>query len=148
MQLQIKDLDRINGIYKKVKKLDEQIIQLNQKAMMLAETPCEVKFSMSISNPQPPEDKDSDVIARGIDNVTGYGIEFIRPRLHDLIASPWGSIYGINPQPPEDKKSKNKSLVDAEVTESEALAILGILLGNKMRKRDALIKQLADMGIQ
>lgn len=125
MKLSIKDINRSQAIYKMLCQLDEQIIKLDKRAIQLADGNHPVKLSLEFVSNKPAKevvDDEDDYIGR-MNRILSGGLFY-----HD------------------SKPAKPKDIFEQELSDTEALNLIGMLIAIKKTERAALVKELINMG--
>jgi hypothetical protein len=125
MKLSIKDINRSQAIYKMLCQLDEQIIKLDKRAIQLTDNNQPVKLSLEFVSNNPTKEI--------VDDEDDYIV-----RMNRILSA--GIIYHNN------KPAKPKETFEQELSDTEALNLIGMLIAIKKTERAALVKELINMG--
>lgn len=128
--MDLKLLARASKKIEVIKKLDQEIIELEKLAMMLADGNVGLRLSLTIEDFK----KAAELEAKKAKEATAESIFS-----HLIYFSPFMT------KPPEESATTNYSCI---ISESIALRLLGVLLGHKMAERQNLISEIAQMGFR
>jgi hypothetical protein len=126
--MKYKTIEKASKLYEKIKKLDKEIIELDKMASLFAENEeSGVELSMKYTGKK----EDVENCEREIIGESMVG---------SIMYIGGGSItFDVN------KKTNGKETYNAELSNSAALQILGVMLGDKMATRKTLIDRIEKM---
>jgi hypothetical protein len=125
MKLSIKDINRSQAIYKMLCQLDEQIIKLDKRAIELTDNNQPVKLSLEFVSNKPTKEV--------VDDEDDYMV-----RMNRILS---GGLFS-----PNIKKKTSIDIFEQELSDTEALNLIGMLIAIKKTERAALVKELINMG--
>lgn len=137
----IKQLEKASKIIEKIKKLDDEIIELDKYAMKLINSNSEISLTLSFDK----ENKESDKVSFDED-----GSLISQPRMEYI--SPFSmfqnTMFGLGGFSGEPKKQNDTETLNRNLSESATLKIIGIILCELNEKRNDLINKVNKIGIQ
>jgi hypothetical protein len=137
--ISLSTLEKSVKILDKIKELDKEIIEIEQAAMLLADTESntiEMTLSFNQKDEQKPiveEPKKHDEYCNDVHSWINERVNYIRLSM------------GLNESP---KNNQNKHTLSKELTVNVGMQILGIVLAGKIDRRNNLISQLNNLGVQ
>ncbi len=134
MKLTIKEINRSQAIYKELCELDQEIIKLDKKALHLASNSEPVKLCLTFSDTAKSKAIDQDGSMES-------DLEHMHNRMFQLMAVPSFLMSG-------EMRRKNTDTIDANLSDTEALSILGFLINLRKGKRNQLISELSELGFE
>ena len=137
--MNIETLQKANKIFIEINKIDTEIKELEKVAHRAAEGKT-FSFELTSENKNNPNESDSIPAISFFDmmsNVQKHGFD---PR-HGAGPSGIGMWNVVS------TKEDTKSILKNKINETITLQILGILLGDKLRKKDLLLSELEELGV-
>ena len=134
--MELTKVDKVFKVYEKVKVLDAEIIELDKVAMQLANDDTDVCLDFKITNFTPKKEEESTTI--GLQSI----FESYKRELS--FSSLWGQPTSTTP---EQNSNNNTTVFNHQVSTNNALKILGLLLSDKLEKRERLLTKLKNMGV-
>lgn len=125
MKLTIREINKSQSIYKKLIELDEQIIKLDKKAMLIADHSQNVELRFTFEGLK--ESKET------------LGEETYSPYRSLMTSMLWGGLS-------EPKESKET--LDFQLNDVESLSIFGFIIAMKKQERQFLIGELTKLGFE
>lgn len=134
--MEIQKMDKVIKIYEKVRVLDVEIIEPEKQAMILCNDETDVSIDFKVVNNTTKKDEGIKLDADGS-----------LPSTESIFSSMMRS-YTFCSTTPETKENKNVKTFNHNVSITNALKILHILLGDKLQKRIKLLNQLKKYGVE
>lgn len=133
--MNFKQLDMAARIYDQIKALDAEIIEIDRIALLVANGDTQSSFELKIEDIGGRNEEDGNVQS-----------------------DQWGPIFAIQLRPIEDWLNSlnghrfsghpyRNNILKNQLSESSTMRILGVLLGDKQSKREALLDQLEAIGV-
>lgn len=133
--MDIKSVEKIYNKVAAVKKLDQEIIEIDRLALLIANGNVGVNLSLAIEDFDKAAKLEAENGSKVNKGLIG-GLQF---------TTLYWTFGGSEPKPPKNEAiTEYKQIVSPEVT----LQILGTLLGDKVTKRAELIRQLQELGLK
>jgi hypothetical protein len=129
-----KKLETASKIYKDIKEVDGQIVILEKLAMLAAGGDIKASFKLRIE----------DLKAESEVKEPAIGVENPFERLSSMFAFPHISIDGYGKS---EKTKKGMHNLEADITDTATLNILGVLLCQKLDQRKVLTNKLKRLGV-
>lgn len=136
--MNIKKLEKATNIYKKIKILDAQIIEIDKFAMLVANSETKSSFELKCEDLGKNEE-DEQKIQFDDDGSLIKGISDVPKSLFDL----WMPRYSLS----SENKKENVTILKNELSENAVMSILGVLLYEKNAQIQVLMTQLKDIGV-
>jgi hypothetical protein len=124
-------IEKAAKLYEKIKVLDNEIIAIDKMAQLFANEDAEAELKLKYVESKK-EEKQNIVDEDG----SLSSIERMMRQMYRPMSLTWGIDYAKGCKP-EDKQS-----YEAKISNTAALQMLGILLGDKHQKRAQLIKEI------
>jgi hypothetical protein len=143
--MNVKQLQKASRILEKIKMLDEEIIQIDKQALLIANGEVKIELSLKVKD-LAKERKEAEKVQFDEDGslIQGGGFyEMMRRSMGSGIMPAYQISFGGS-----DLKNEVKAESFETITERAALQILGVLLGEKQSKRLELISQLGKVGVE
>ena len=137
--MNLKLIEKATVTLEEIKKLDKDIIAIDALAIALVSG--EIKTSFSIQGEKKKEDRVCRIDEDG-DLKMGTG-ENQSKSIERML---FGGLSGLIHYPERVQESKPDYQLQFDLTEETTLQLLGVLLGDKQRKRESLIVQLKNLG--
>lgn len=142
--MNLKKIEKASKIVEQIKRLDAAIIEIDRFALMIAnqDSPCIIDLKADDEKKKAEEsnkvrfDEDGSLLNPGHEDI----MERMRRSMLGFAPGGWLTPSCGTP------KDTRVSLV-AEMSNTETLQVLGILLGNKQAQRGALLHQLQQIGV-
>ena len=128
--MKIQNAEKISKLLLKIKELDEEVVRLEKMANVIANDNLGIKVKFKVLLPQ--EEKEKDIIDKDESlnmRDTGSMFSYLFPSLAIKDA----------------KKERNEEHRSFRVTDSEALQMLGVIIGSIDSERRKLIKKLESL---
>lgn len=140
--MEIGKMEKALKVYEKIQSLDAEIIGLEKLAMQLANDETEVSLDFKVLNVTEKDENSKVEFDEDGSIVTPKSHE---RSIHDIIRMSYLTPFttGII----SDKKDQTK-IFSHSISTTNALKILGILLGDKIEKRQKLLNKLSNMGVK
>jgi hypothetical protein len=143
--MNVKQLQKASRILEKIKMLDEEIIQIDKQALLIANGEVKIELSLKVKD-LAKERKEAEKVQFDEDGslIQGGGFyEMMRRSMGSGIMPAYQISFGGS-----DPKNEVKAESFETITERASLQILGVLLGEKQSKRLELISQLEKVGVE
>lgn len=132
-------MDKALKIYEKVQKLDGEIIKLEKLAMQLANDETEVSIDFKVLN-LTKKKEDEDKIGFDEDG----SLKKMQERHTFLLSSLYFQPFSTTPE----TKKVSTDIYNHSISSYTALNICGMLLQDKLSKREKLIEKLKSIGVK
>lgn len=144
--MNIKQLEKSQKMYLEVKSLDAEIIEIEKIAILVVDGNAEVNLSLKVKDttPKPKESDKAKFEEDGSQRSTpsiGMGFD---------VRDPWSSLfpkYFSDSVKNHTVSEQGCSVLRSELSDNLSLNVLAILLDDKLRKREKLIKSLNRIGV-
>ncbi len=143
--MNLKKLESATKAFERIKALDKEIIELDKMAILIAGGDSKQLFELTVEN-KGKDQKQNVLDADGnlINGSTNDMYEHFRAQMHrsmmHTFVLPFGGICDAG-------KSVQSNSVKIELSDTAALQILGVLLGEKQNERAQLIDMIKSYGI-
>lgn len=137
--MNLKQFDKVNKLVAEVKTLDSEIIELEAKALLIANGEVKIDLQLSIVDLAKKTEKESKVSF----DADGSLIHGNSIRVSFDWSSPFAGLICGGSAKVEDTAIK----YNQEIKENEALQILGVLLYVKQSKRTELLTRIQKLGV-
>lgn len=136
--MKLSKLELATKIFGEIKSLDEQIIQIDKFAMMIANDDVECSFELKVNNltkknkddEKAQFDEDGSLVSKPANTFLSF--MYMSPFMERKEATP----------------TSNEHLLKSSLSVTVTMQMLGVMLVEKQAKRDALIKKLERMGVK
>lgn len=129
--MDFKKLNKATEIFKKIQELDAEILIIDKLAMKAANGENVVELILNVTDLKEKAKKEAEKVTQQEEGVYIHFIHFKPSRLGD---------------PP--KTEVGLTSYKHDLTDVGSLEVFGLLLGDKMRKRDTLLKKLQELGVK
>lgn len=144
--MNIKQLERSQKMYQEVKALDAEIIEIEKIAILVVDGNAEVNLSLTVKDttPKPKESEKAQFDEDGsLKSTISRGAGFD-------IRDPWSSLlpnYFASSLKSHSLSEHGCNVLKSELSDNLSLSVLAILLDDKLKKREKLIKSLNRIGV-
>jgi hypothetical protein len=137
--MNLKQLQKAQKLYDRIKELDAEIIEVEKVAQYLADKKTSVKFSVKVTDIEKIKEKDK--VSLDADGSLIYG-QRSPMDTYKFMFSP----FGLPSCTPEKKEAPDASY-KCDISDSVCLGVLGVVLASKMEARELAMKALNKIGI-
>lgn len=130
--MELSKMDKVFRAYEEIKLLDAEIIELDKVAMQLANDDTEVSLDFKLTTFTEKKEE------------TSVSLESIYDSYKTSLFN--GLWFQANSTTPEN--NKNNRVFSHSISTTNSLKILGILLSDKMEKRQKLLNKLSKFGVK
>lgn len=134
--MDLKELDKAQRLYARIKELDAEIIGIEKLASLVSTKKTSIKLSLRIEDLEKVKDSEKTIIDCDGSLSLGYdSLGVFRFFMPSSLGSP-------------KEATKHDGSLESDLTDSVCLGVLGVLLQSKIEARELAIKSLNRMGVK